>query len=77
MSVLHARLRNKCSGLNSDLFRNHIRNNRLCDLCLNVVFVCLLHYSFIYCYLFISMYFVQFILFSLNLFTPSYVFVHV
>ena len=33
MSVLHARLRNKCSGLNSDLFRNHIRNNPLCDLC--------------------------------------------
>ena len=24
MSVLHARLRNKCSGLNGDLFRNHI-----------------------------------------------------
>ena len=33
MSVLHARLRNKCSGLNSDLFRNHIRNNPLCELC--------------------------------------------
>ena len=32
MSVLHVRLRNKCSGLNSDLFRNHIRNNPLCDL---------------------------------------------
>ena len=27
MYVLHARLRNKCSSLNSDLFRNHIRNN--------------------------------------------------
>ena len=26
MSVLHARLRNKCSGLNGDIFRNHIRN---------------------------------------------------
>ena len=33
MSVLHARLRNKCSGLNGDLFRNHIRNNPFCDLC--------------------------------------------
>ena len=33
MSVLHARLRNNSSGLNSDLFRNHIRNNPLCDLC--------------------------------------------
>ena len=32
MSVQHARLRNNCSGLNSDLFRNHIRNNPLCDL---------------------------------------------
>ena len=32
MSVLHARLGNNCSGLNSDLFRNHIRNNPLCDL---------------------------------------------
>ena len=35
MSVLHARLRNNCSGLNSDHFRNHIStcNNPLCDLC--------------------------------------------
>ena len=33
MSVLHERLRNKCSGLNSDLFRNRIRSNPLCDLC--------------------------------------------
>ena len=33
MSVLHARLRNKCNSLNSDLFRNHIHNNPLCDLC--------------------------------------------
>ena len=32
MSVIHAHLRNKCSGLNSDLFRNHSRNNPLCDL---------------------------------------------
>ena len=34
MSVLNAKLRNKCS--NSDLSRNHIRNNPLCDLC-NIV----------------------------------------
>ena len=33
MSVLHSRLRNNCSGLNSDLFRNHIRNNPSCDVC--------------------------------------------
>ena len=33
MSVLHERLRNKCSGLNIDPLRNHIRNNPLCDLC--------------------------------------------
>ena len=33
MSVLHARLRNNCSALNSDLFRNRIRNNPLYDLC--------------------------------------------
>ena len=33
MSVLHARLRNNCSALDSYLFRNHIRNNPLCDLC--------------------------------------------
>ena len=33
MSVIHARLRNNCSGHNSNLFRNHIRNNPLCDLC--------------------------------------------
>ena len=32
MSVLHARLRNKCSGLNIDLFRDHIRNKHVCDL---------------------------------------------
>ena len=32
-SVLHARLRNKCSSLNRDLFRNYIRNNPLGDLC--------------------------------------------
>ena len=33
MSVLHARLRHNCSGLNSDFFRNHNSNNPLCDLC--------------------------------------------
>ena len=33
MCALHARLRNKCSGLNRDLFRNHISNNPLFDLC--------------------------------------------
>ena len=33
MFVLHVRLRNKYSGLNGDLFRNHIRNNPFCDLC--------------------------------------------
>ena len=33
MSVLHTRQRNKGISLNSDLFRNHIRNNPLCDLC--------------------------------------------
>ena len=33
MSVLHARPRNNCRGLNSDLFRNRIRNNHLLHLC--------------------------------------------
>ena len=33
ISVLHARLRNKCSNLNNNLFINHIRDNPLCDLC--------------------------------------------
>ena len=33
MCVLDARLRNICSGLNSDLFRNQISNNPLCELC--------------------------------------------
>ena len=32
-SVIHARLRNKYSSVNNDLFRNHIRDNPLCDLC--------------------------------------------
>ena len=31
--ILHARLRNNCSNLNNDLFRNHLRDNPLCDLC--------------------------------------------
>ena len=30
LSVMHARIRNKCSGLNSDLFHNYLRNNQLC-----------------------------------------------
>ena len=33
ISVLHARLRNRCSNLNNDLYINHIRDNPLCDLC--------------------------------------------
>ena len=33
MYVLHARLRNKFRGQSIDLFRNHIRNNPLCDVC--------------------------------------------
>ena len=35
MSILHARLRNNCSSLNnySDLFRNNLRDNPICDLC--------------------------------------------
>ena len=31
-SVIHARLRNNCSSLNNDLFRNHIHDNLLGDL---------------------------------------------
>ena len=27
---MHARIRNKCSGLNSDLFHNNLRNSQLC-----------------------------------------------
>ena len=30
MSVLHTRLRNKCSGLNLDLFNNHVTNSPSC-----------------------------------------------
>ena len=30
LSVLHARIRNNCSDLNQDLFRNHLRDNPLC-----------------------------------------------
>ena len=33
ISMLHARLRNNCSNLNNDLFRNHLRDYPLCDLC--------------------------------------------
>ena len=33
ISVLHARLRNRCSNLNNDLYINHIHGNPLCDLC--------------------------------------------
>ena len=33
VSVLRAQLRNNCSGINSDLFRNHISNNPVCDFC--------------------------------------------
>ena len=32
-SVIHARLRNNCSSLNNDLFRNHVRDNPLCEWC--------------------------------------------
>ena len=30
-SIIHARLRNGCSNLNSDLFNNHIRDDSHCD----------------------------------------------
>ncbi len=30
LSVLHSRIRNKCSNLNGDLFRNHLSNNPAC-----------------------------------------------
>ena len=33
LSLLHARLRNKCSNLNHDLFLNHLRHDSKCDLC--------------------------------------------
>ena len=33
ISILYTRLRNNCSNLNDDLFRNHIHDNPLCDLC--------------------------------------------
>ena len=32
ISILHVRLRNNCSNLNNDLFRNHLREHFLCDL---------------------------------------------
>ena len=32
-TVTHALLRNNCSSLNNNLFRNHVCDNPLCDLC--------------------------------------------
>ena len=29
LSVMHARIRNKCTGLNSDLFHNYLRSSQL------------------------------------------------
>ena len=31
LPILHTRLRNYCSSLNNDLFRNHVRDNPLCE----------------------------------------------
>ena len=31
LSVIHARIRNKCSDLNHDLFLNRLRDNEICD----------------------------------------------
>ena len=31
ISVIHARIRNKCSDLNHDLFLNRLRDNEICD----------------------------------------------
>ena len=31
ISVLHARLRNNCSNLNEDLYKNHLRLDRMCE----------------------------------------------
>ena len=36
MSVLHARIRNNCSNLNTDLFNNHLRDNPLCIWCYEI-----------------------------------------
>ncbi len=36
VSVIHARLRNNCSNLNSDLCNNHIRDDPYCD-CAEIV----------------------------------------
>ena len=33
LSVLHARIRNKCSNLNNDLFNNHLSPTPLCNRC--------------------------------------------
>ena len=32
-SVIHAQLRNNCSSLKNGLFRNHVRDNPLCEWC--------------------------------------------
>ena len=32
-SVIHAWLRNNCGSINNDLFRNHVRDNPLCEWC--------------------------------------------
>ena len=31
--VIHARLKNSCSSLNNNPFRNHVRDNPLCEWC--------------------------------------------
>ena len=36
LSVLHARIRNNCSNLNTDLFINHLRDNPLCNWCYEI-----------------------------------------
>ncbi len=36
LSVMHARMRNNCSNLNSDLCNNHLRDDPYCD-CVEVV----------------------------------------
>ena len=33
LSVLHAKIRNKCSNLNNDLFNNHLSPTPLCNRC--------------------------------------------
>lgn len=36
LSILHGRLRNQCSNLHNDLFRNHLRDNPYCTCGLNI-----------------------------------------